>query len=148
LENAFGVKGESVTHELGAAVLPVFAVFFGVAGARLHLDDLMLIWPLAILFTVVRGVSLFVGAKIGTSLSGSEPEIRRWMPFGMIPQAGVSVGLAVLIERHFPSWGPGARALILSEITLNELFGPVLLRTALVRAGEAGKRTDVVAVEH
>jgi hypothetical protein len=71
------------------------------------------------------------------------------MPFGMLPQAGVSVGLAVLIARQFPTWGPQARALILGVITINELFGPVLLRTALVRAGEAGRRAVPAGpVEH
>ena len=56
----------------------------------------------------------------------------------------------MLIERHFTTWGGGARGLILSVITINELFGPVLLRMALVRAGESGKRTDgpAIPVDH
>jgi Kef-type K+ transport system membrane component KefB len=148
LENVWNVKGELVHHELGPAVLPVFAVFFAVAGARLHVHDLRTIWPLALLFTAVRAVTLFTGASIGVRLAGAEDVVKKWVPFGTLPQAGVSVGLAVLIERHFTTWGGGARALILSVITMNELIGPVLLRMALVRAGEAGKRKDTIGVAH
>jgi Kef-type K+ transport system membrane component KefB len=149
LENLWNVKGELVHHELGPAVLPVFAVFFAVAGARLHVHDLKVIWPMALLFVGVRGVTLFTGAAIGVRAARAEGVVRRWLPFGALPQAGVSVGLAVLIERHFTTWGGGARALILSVITINELIGPVLLRVALVRAGEVGKRKEfVAAVDH
>lgn len=145
LENVWKVRGETVHAALGPAVLPVFAVFFAVAGARLHVRELRIMGPIAVVFVAVRAVSLFTGARVGAALSRAEPLVRRWMPFGTLPQAGVSVGLAVLIERHFASWGGAARGLILSVITLNELMGPVLLRLALVRAGEAGKRKEVSA---
>ncbi len=142
LENVWKVKGETVHQALGPAVLPVFAVFFAVAGARLHVHELRVIGPLALLFAMVRFGSLFAGARVGAALANAEPAVRRWMPFGLLPQAGVSVGLAVLIERHFVTWGGAARSLILSVITMSELIGPVLLRIALVRAGEVGKRAE------
>jgi Kef-type K+ transport system membrane component KefB len=149
LENVLGVRGEVVSREIAPASLPVFAVFFALAGARLHLHDLKLVWPMALAFAAVRAITLFGGARVGLAIAKAEPTVQRWAPFGMLPQAGVSVGLAVLIARHFPTWGPQARALILGVITLNELIGPVLLRMALVRAGEAGKRTGPAgAVEH
>jgi Kef-type K+ transport system membrane component KefB len=149
LQNVLRVESHQVSRELEPASLPIFAVFFGVAGARLHVSELRTLWPFALVFVLARGGALFTGAKIGTRLSNAEPVVRRWAPFGLLPQAGVSVGLAVLIERHFPTWGSGARSLILAVITMNELIGPVLLRLALVRAGEAGKRVGgVAAVEH
>ncbi len=147
LENVLGVKGENVARELAPVSLPIFAVFFGVAGAKLHIHDLKVVWPYALLFVAVRAIGHAAGAKIGSAVGRADPVVRKWLPMGMIPQAGVSVGLAVLIARHFPSWGPQARALILGVITINELVGPVLLRTALVRAGEAGKRVAVPAAQ-
>ena len=44
------------------------------------------------------------------------------------------------LSRHFPTWGVGARALVLSVVTINLVLGPVLLRMALVRSGEVGKK--------
>lgn len=145
LENVLGVRGEVVARELAPASLPIFAVFFALAGARLHVHDLALVWPMALVFVFVRAGALSAGARLGAVLGEADPVVQRWVPMGLIPQAGVSVGLAVLIARYFPTWGPQARALILGVITINELVGPVLLRTALVRAGEAGKRTQETA---
>lgn len=140
LENVLGVPGEVVHREIAPATLPIFAVFFALAGAKLHLHDLATLWPYALAIFACRALALGVGARIGTRLAKSEPEVQKWLSLGLIPQAGVSVGLAQLVATHFPAWGGSARALILAVITLNELLGPVLLRTALVRAGEAGKR--------
>ena len=83
----------------------------------------------------------------GAALGAADPDVRRWMPLSLISQAGVSVGLAELLARHFPTWGGGARTLVLSVVTLNELVGPVLFRLALTRAGEVGRRAPGAA-EH
>jgi len=140
LENALGISGEVVHREIAPATLPIFAVFFALAGAKLHLHDLATLWPYALAIFALRAVSLAGGARIGTNLAQSEPSVRKWLSLGLVPQAGVSVGLAQLLAAHFPSWGGQARALILAVITVNELVGPVLLRFALIRSGEAGKR--------
>jgi Kef-type K+ transport system membrane component KefB len=140
LENVFGVSGDVVHREIAPATLPIFAVFFALAGAKLHLHDLVTLWPYAVAIFLVRALSLAGGARLGTRMARAEPTVQTWLSLGLIPQAGVSVGLAQLLASHFPGWGANARALILAVITLNELLGPVLLRTALVRSGEAGQR--------
>jgi Kef-type K+ transport system membrane component KefB len=140
LENALGVSGEMVHREIAPATLPIFAVFFALAGAKLHLHDLATLWPYALAIFLCRAAAIAGGARLGTFLARSEPAVQAWLSLGLIPQAGVSVGLAQLLASHFPTWGGGARALILAVITLNELLGPILLRMALVRSGEAGQR--------
>lgn len=147
LENALGVGGAAISRALAPAALPIFAVFFALAGARLHLHDLKELWPLALAFALTRGVSLMGGAFVGARMAGADPVVRAWGPLGMIPQAGVSVGLAELVARHHPSWGAGARGLLLAVVTVNELLGPVLLRLALTRAGEVGKREGAPSTE-
>ena len=147
LENVLGVSGEVVHREIAPATLPIFAVFFALAGAKLHLHDLATVWPYALAIFACRALALGAGARLGARIAGSEPVVQRWLPLGLIPQAGVSLGLAQLVASHFPTWGGSARALILAVITLNELLGPVLLRVALVRAGEAGKR-EATGGEH
>jgi Kef-type K+ transport system membrane component KefB len=149
LENVLGVGGAAISRALAPASLPIFAVFFALAGARLHLHDLRTLWPLALAFALARAASLMGGARLGAALAKADPAVRAWGPLGMVPQAGVSVGLAELVARHHPTWGPGARGLLLAVVTVNELVGPVLLRFALTRAGEAGRREgDAPAAEH
>ncbi len=145
LQNVLGLRGEILVRTLAPAGLPIYAVFFALAGARLHLHDLAALWPLALAFFAVRGAVLLGGARIGAALGAADPDVRRWMPLSLISQAGVSVGLAELLARHFPSWGGGARTLVLSVVTLNELVGPVLFRLALTRSGEVGRREQAAA---
>ena len=149
LENSLGVGGAAISRALAPAALPIFAVFFALAGARLNLHDLRTLWPVALAFTFARAASLMGGARLGATLAKAEPVVGRWGPLGMIPQAGVSVGLAELVARHHPTWGTGVRGLVLAVVTLNQIVGPVLLRLALTRAGEAGRRAgDAPAAEH
>jgi hypothetical protein len=63
-----------------------------------------------------------------------------------VSQAGVTLGLAILINAEFPDWGGKLYALIVSMITLHETIGPILFRAALTRAGEVG-RMDLEAGE-
>lgn len=148
LQNALGVPSEVIARTLAPAGLPIYAVFFALAGANLSLRDLRTLWPFALLLSVVRAVTLMGGATLGARLTGAEPAVRRWMPFALIPQAGVSVGLAELVGRHFPTWGVGVKALVLAVMTVNVVVGPLLLRFALARADEVGRRTEGAPGEH
>lgn len=140
LQNVLRVSGEEIAHALEPASLPIFAVFFALAGAGLDLAVVRTLWVAALAFAVVRGVALAAGAVAGARLARAEPVVQRWAPFALIPQAGVSIGLAEILSRHFPTWGVGARALVLSVTTMNLVLGPVLLRMALLRSGEVGKK--------
>ena len=59
---------------------------------------------------------------------------------GLVPQAGLSLALYVTIQNNFPSFGAAASVMILSLLGVNILVSPVLLRSALIRSGEAGKK--------
>jgi hypothetical protein len=65
---------------------------------------------------------------------------------GLISQAGLALGLAAVARRAFPEWGVSLAALIVAQIAIHAAVGPVCLRAALVRAGEAREpredRTD------
>ena len=78
-------------------------------------------------------------AKVGARVAGlaGEPPTLAWM--GLVSQAGVTLGLAILINAEFPDWGGKLYALIVSMITLHETIGPILFRAALTRAGEVGR---------
>ena len=58
---------------------------------------------------------------------------------GLVSQAGVTLGLTILVAREFPTWGLQVQSLMVALIAIHELIGPVLFRAALGRAGEIGK---------
>ena len=85
-------------------------------------------------------LGFLVGSRLGAKLSGAEEGVVKWAGFGLLPQAGLALALALLFTKTFPSFGDGASALTLGVVACNEIVAPALLRYALVQSGEAGKR--------
>lgn len=131
--------GDRLHDGIEQAALPVYVVFFTVAGAMIHLDVLAVVGAPAVMFVVVRGVGFLAGTRVGAWLAGADPAVGRFAGFGLMPQAGLALALSMLFARTFPEFGAQARALMLAVVALNEVFAPALYRAALVRSGEAGK---------
>ncbi len=146
LENLSPVHGEPFVEALEANSLPVYALFFALAGASIHLDELAALWPFALAFVAARAAAIFGGTWIGARAVGAEPAVRRYAWLGFVSQAGVTLGMTVVAARAFPEWGAELRTLFVAMVAIHELVGPVLLQSGLRRAGEAGAR-DVRAGE-
>lgn len=54
----------------------------------------------------------------------------------LLPAAGVSIGLALLAERAFPTFGAIIYNGILASVIINELIAPPLVKYAIFKAGE------------
>jgi Kef-type K+ transport system membrane component KefB len=132
--------GDKVHLTIEETSLPVYVLFFTVAGTSLHLDVLATVGFPAAVFVLVRGCGLLVGSRIGARLAGASPEVQKFAGFGLLPQAGLALALSMLFAKTFPEFGEAAGALTLSVVALNEILAPVAFRIALVRSGEAGKR--------
>jgi len=133
----------SVVYDLQVASLPLYLVFFAVAGTTLHLDLLFEFGAIAAMLVALRAFGFGVGGAIATRQARSPIEIRRWAWMGLLPQAGLALALALVVQRSFGEAGEGASALLLGVIALNELLMPIVLRNALVKSGEAMTRPSV-----
>jgi Kef-type K+ transport system membrane component KefB len=136
VENVLGA-GERLRHAFEAASLPVYILFFTVAGASIHLDLLPLVAIPAGVLVLVRGLGLYAGTVTAARIANAPPAVARWAGFGLLPQAGLAIALALLFARTFPSFGAEASVLTLGIVAINELLAPAFFRAALVRSGEA-----------
>jgi Kef-type K+ transport system membrane component KefB len=116
--------------------LPIFVLFFSIAGASLNLDALLMTWPLAAFLVIVRTVGIFGSTWIAGILNRDPSQHKRiaWMAY--ITQAGVAIGLAQLAQRRFPELGMYLTTLVLAVITINQVVGPITFKIALKKAGE------------
>ena len=130
--------GDALHQDVEVAGLPVYVVFFSVAGASIHLDVLASVGLVAAAIVLIRGMGLLVGSSIGARLAGADPMTRRYAGFGLLPQAGLAIALAILFTKAFPSFGEGASALVFGVIAINEIVAPVLFRHAIIKSGESG----------
>jgi Kef-type K+ transport system membrane component KefB len=119
----------------------VYVVFFATAGADLDIPLLRALWPVALLMAGSRAVITWAGSRLAGRIANDPPVLRQWGWTGLVSQAGLAIGLAVLVAREFPAFGTAFRALAIATIAVNEMIGPVLFKLALDRNGET-KRTE------
>lgn len=115
----------------------VYIAFFTLTGASLKLDMLAQIWPIALVLFGVRIVSIMIGSFAGGTLAGDPAQHNRLKWMGLITQAGVALGLAKEVAGQFPTFGGEFATLIIAVVVLNEIFGPVFLKYAINKVGEA-----------
>ncbi len=73
--------------------------------------------------------------------TGAPKPIRDWLGLALIPQAGVSIGLAVLGQRMLPGpTGVLLTTIILSSGVLYEMIGPACAKASLFLSGHHGSR--------
>ena len=142
VENIAPPRGDALRLAVERGALPVLVIFFAAAGASLHLDALAELGLIAVAIAAVRMVSARTGAAAGGRLSGLQPEYRPLVWMGLVSQAGVTLGLAVIVASQYPGWGHALQTLVVSLIAIHEVIGPVLLRAALSRAGEIGRMDE------
>lgn len=143
IENFSRVEGERLVTALKRGSLPVYVVFFALAGAGLQVGALQALWPWILLVVGLRVLGLRAGTGWAGRSSVVTPDLARHGWLGLISQAGVTLGLATVARRAFPEWGVSLEALIVAMIAIHELVGPVCFRRALVRAGEVTKGEHV-----
>lgn len=118
----------------------IFITFFTLAGAHFDFDVFRNYALLCIVYFVTRSLGKVSGAMIGARLTGAPDQIVRWAGTGLLPQAGVAVGLALTLS-HVPAF-QSVSTIVVNVILANtiafEFFGPLMTRFALRRAGELG----------
>jgi Kef-type K+ transport system membrane component KefB len=144
VENIAPPNGDALKDAVERGALPVLVVFFAAAGASLHLDALSSIGLIAVAVSAVRFAFVRIGGYLGARVEvpGVAPETAQMAWMGLVSQAGVTLGLTIIVASEFPEWGARVQTLMVSLIALHELIGPILFRLALARAGEIGKMGD------
>ena len=133
---------ERLHDALEAAGFPVYIAFFALAGAGVHLHALVVIGLPALLFVVIRAIGFYGGTRLAARIAKAPPAVGRYVAFGLMPQAGLSLALATLFATNFPfitKDGVAGADLVFAIVALNELIAPILFRQALIRSGEAGQ---------
>lgn len=123
-----------ILHDIGPAV---YVAFFTLTGVALKLDILITTLPIAAALFIVRTLAIGLGSFMGGRLAGEPPAFNRYAWMGLITQAGIALGLAREAAVEFPALGDSFATLIISVVVLNEIFGPMLLKSALRKVGDA-----------
>ncbi len=138
VENIAPPRGDMLKVAVERGALPILIVFFVAAGASLQLDALASIGWVALIVAGLRLAAIWASARIGARYAAVDPAIGNQVWMGLVSQAGVTLGLTLIVAGEFQTWGVTIQTLVVSLIALHQLVGPVLFRAALARAGEIG----------
>ena len=136
VENVAPVRAEPLVETLHQMAVPVFVVFFAMAGAELRVQEFAAVWPIVFSVVAVRMGAIFVGSRAGARLAGAEPVVQRYAWMGLVSQAGAAIGLATVLADRLPGIGSAMQTATVGVITVNTSIGAVLFRRGLDRAGE------------
>lgn len=129
-------KDESLFRQIDYFSPPILSLFFVLSGMRLNIDMLVTMGAAGVVYFLVRIVGKYAGASLGSVVAKSTENNKKYLGLALIPQAGVSLGLAALGARTLIQYGLVEEASILSTIiiasgVLYELFGPPSAKLSL-----------------
>ena len=116
----------------------IFILFFTLSGMHLDLSVISSVYGLILIFVVLRAVGKMSGTAFGAFLAHSSAKIKRYTAFGLLPQGGIVIGLALMIKMYkdFDSLADILIATVIGATVVHELIGPIMARLALKKAGE------------
>ena len=128
---------------------PIFALFFILAGAELRLSVFAEVTVViyGLVYLAARFAGKFTGAYVGALAMRAPDGVRRYLGFCLFPQAGVAIGLALVLQGSgiFAGAADVQRLVtqlvnvVLLSVFINELIGPSISRFGLTR-GVAARR--------
>ncbi len=136
IRNVFDM-GDSYEESIDQSFLPIFVIFFALAGTALDLQSLASMWPFALLYAGIRILGVFFASHCVMRVLRQPVAKGNLYGLSFITQAGVSIGLASLIPKRFPDEGDVLFSLLLAVIVINQVLGPIAFKYALEKSGEA-----------
>ncbi len=138
LKNRWPEQSRPLFHAVEVTSLPVYCLFFAIAAAEIDLGAFANLWYLSLGIAVARLASTWAGIAWGTRLAGEQSAWAKHLWLGMISQAGVSLVLITVAAEAFSdfAWAEPLEEMVIGAIFINQLFGPILFRHALLKSGE------------
>jgi Kef-type K+ transport system membrane component KefB len=122
--------------ELRSVDAPLYLIFFILSGAHLDFGILYNMGIVGILYVLFRVIGKIYGAKIGAKISTAPKPAQDWLGLALTPQAGVALGIGLVAKSTFPDYGNFIFTIIAATTVIFELFGPLLTKYSLQKAGE------------
>jgi hypothetical protein len=116
----------------------------------LHLSALPSLGLLGIVYILMRLTGKVVGSRVAATIGHVEAKIKKYVGWGILSQAGVAIGLSLIVKHEFQGLGKVLEsgvttgtmigATVITTITATcivfEIIGPICAKIALQKAGE------------
>lgn len=127
---------EPVFEQMDRMTPPIFMLFFLVTGAGMDISILPKVGIIGVVYIIFRVAGKMIGAALGGKMSHADPNVQKFLGIGLIPQAGVAIGLAMMCGAVVPKYANEITAVVVCGTIIYELIGPILTKMMLVKIGE------------
>ena len=119
---------------------PIYVLFFVLVGAKLNIWGITgTVAAIAGVFLVGRTAGKLIGAKSGAALSKAPATVFKYLPFCLLSQAGVAIGLSIVAGQVFPGeFGNLVVTVVTATTFVVQIVGPLSVNYAVDKSGEAG----------
>jgi Kef-type K+ transport system membrane component KefB len=133
-KNANRIFNEIENHFLEV----IFVLFFIISGAKIDFNMIGDVWLLAIMYVVLRIIGKVVGSYIGERISKKSGEINEKIGFALMPQAGLAIGFALVINHSssYSAYGDIILNSVIIAVVINEIIGSYMVKKILKESGE------------
>lgn len=117
--------------------MPLYIIFFVLAGASLDVSVLLVGGSLTLAFIIFRSLGKYVGAFLGAAVINAPTPVKKYMGLALIPQAGVALACALVAKHSLNNgWGDLILTITLATTVVFELIGPSITKFSLIKAGD------------
>ena len=111
-------------------------VFFVIHGAAMDLGKLWAAGAVGVAYITLRCSGKYFGIYFMANAHRDGPQVKRWLGSALLSQAGVAIALASIAADRDQILGQQLQEIILGTVVFFEIVGPVMVRTAVLSAGE------------
>lgn len=136
-------QARRIVAELDQLTGLLCVVFFAVHGAELEPDKLIAAGAVGVGYTLLRLSGKYFGIRIAARSSGEEPAVQNWLGATLVAQAGAALALSAIAVGRTQGTGGilhevcrEIQTVVLGTVVVFEIIGPILIRLAVLRAGE------------
>ena len=138
---------------------PLFVLFFVISGASLDLtvfkEPIFIL--IGVIYILFRSIGKIIGAYGSAKVMKCDENTVKYLGITLLPQAGVALGMVSTVNADSvfggSTIGSTVRFVILFGVLIYEIFGPMMTKWALTRAGDItekpeGKTARVLNTHH
>ena len=133
----FSEFGEKFHSPLQKLALPIFIIFFTVAGASINFISIQDTILIGLAIVVVRAIALYFSVRTAGKLSKESSEVTNYGWLGFLSIGGLILGLAIVIANKLPGLGDDLKNIITSIVAVNIFLGPILLKVGIGKAAKS-----------
>ena len=138
----FAKKNLQISEYLDTLTVPLYALFFIIAGTEIRFSEMgsLSFLLIAFVYLTARIIGKVGGSTLAAKISDAPEVVKKYIGFGLLPQSGVAIALAYSVQKQYaqdPEVGLLIFNTLLLTAALTEVFGPLLTKYAVINSGEA-----------